>query len=123
MSFKKKFYKFTHWEFWPVYMFYLPNVYYALYYALIEKSLTFYTLANPGILNGGIGTESKFETQKLIPNSYVPKTVFHSRNSNHRNCTMTFARTTSNYWIIIYFIIHFSFTGFGTPFVAQFQIM
>ncbi len=82
MSFKKKFYKFTHWEFWPVYMFYIPNVYYALYYALIERSLTFYTLANPGILNGGIGTESKFETQKLIPNSYVPKTVFHSRNSN-----------------------------------------
>lgn len=82
MSLKKRIYKLFHWEFWNVYMFYIPNLYYALYYAFIERSLTFFTLTNPGIDNGGLGTESKHDTLKLIPSHLLPKTVFHSSKSN-----------------------------------------
>ena len=78
MSFRNSLYKFFHWEFWPVYMFYIPIAYYALYHALKQRSWTFIALANPGIKNGGIGTESKYLTQQLIPAKHVPKTLFFS---------------------------------------------
>lgn len=82
MSFKKTIYKIFHWEFWPIYMFYFPNAYYVIYHIFKEKSWTFFTLTNPGIENSGIGTESKYKTLQLIPEFYLPKTIFHSKKSS-----------------------------------------
>lgn len=101
MSLKKRIYKLTHWEFWPVYMFYLPNAYYALYYAFVEKSLTFYTLTNPGIFNGGIGTESKFKTQQLIPEHFVPNSVFHKKDNEIEHTLNSLKEKDLNFPIIV----------------------
>ncbi len=72
----KWFKRFTEWEFWPSYMFYVPNLPYALYLAMKAADFTFYAAVNPKIKNSGNGTESKFETLKLIPEALKPKSVF-----------------------------------------------
>lgn len=63
-------------------MFYVPNLPYAFYLAAKAKHSAFFSAANPSIKSSGNGTESKFETIKLIPEKHKPKTVFVS--SSHK---------------------------------------
>ena len=73
---KASFHKLTHWEYWPSYMFYLPNIPYSLYLAIKARNPVFFTATNPAIKNSGNGMESKYETIQMIPEAYKPKTVF-----------------------------------------------
>lgn len=57
-------------------MFYLPNLPYAFYLAIKAKHITFFSAANPSIKSSGNGTESKYDTLRLIPEKFRPKTVF-----------------------------------------------
>ncbi len=68
--------RFTNWEYWPSSMFYIPNLPYAFYLAAKAKHSAFFSAANPCIKSSGNGTESKYETIKLIPEEYRPKTIF-----------------------------------------------
>ena len=77
---KNRFHKLFHWEYWPLLMFYIPNIPYAIFHGIKIRSLVFYTGVNPGIQNSGIGSESKHATLKLLPEEYLPKAVFHSKN-------------------------------------------
>lgn len=63
------------WEYWPSYMFYLPNIPYAAYLAFKAKSLVFFSATNPAIKHSGNGSESKFSTLQLIPNEFRPKSI------------------------------------------------
>ncbi len=47
------------WEYWPVWLLYLPVFFYVLYLAVRYRSLTAFTAANPGIEDGGFKGESK----------------------------------------------------------------
>lgn len=80
---KNKFFrKFTEWEYWSSYMFYTPNIPYAIYLALKARHFAFYSATNPGIKSSGNGTESKFETLELIPEELKPKSIFVSIERN-----------------------------------------
>ena len=68
--------KFTQWEYWPAYMFYTPNIPYALYLSIKALSLVFYSATNPGIKSSGNGTESKFKNLEMIPDEFKPKSIF-----------------------------------------------
>ncbi|PCI09431.1 MAG: D-alanine--D-alanine ligase [Flavobacteriaceae bacterium] len=83
-NFKASFHKLTHWEHWPSYMFYLPNIPYSFYLALKAKNPVFFTATNPGIKNSGDGMESKYETIQMIPKIYRPKTVFVKVNADFK---------------------------------------
>ncbi|MFY0603364.1 MAG: D-alanine--D-alanine ligase [Flavobacteriaceae bacterium] len=74
---KNNIHKLFHWEYWPLIMFYIPNIPYALLHGIKEWNLVFYTAVNPGIKNSGIGSESKYNTLQKIPKEYVPKSVLH----------------------------------------------
>lgn len=76
MSRNKFFKNFTEWEYWSSFMFYAPNIPYAVYLALKAGNFTFFTATNPGIKSSGNGTESKFQTLKLIPEELKPKSIF-----------------------------------------------
>ena len=75
MNKRNFFHKLTNWEYWPTFMFYIPNVPYAFYLAAKARSLVFYTATNPGIKSSGNGTESKYKTIQLIPKKHRPKTI------------------------------------------------
>lgn len=79
------FLKIKHWEYWPSYLYYIPNLPYALYLAIRAKSLVFFSTVNPAIKNSGNGSESKFETIELIPNEFKPISIFIEANSNIEN--------------------------------------
>ena len=74
--------KITNWEYWPWYMFYVPNLPYAFYLALKAKNLVFFSATNPCISHSGNGSESKYKTLELIPEKFIPKTIFIKKNQN-----------------------------------------
>ncbi|MEM6645011.1 MAG: alpha/beta fold hydrolase [Bacteroidota bacterium] len=51
----------THWEFWPMWAIYPPVVVYGVWLSIKHRSATVFTLANPGMPDGGIVGESKAE--------------------------------------------------------------
>ena len=59
------------WEFWPVWMAYLPLVPWWLWLALRHRSFTVFALANPGIPTGGLRGESKSAILAHLP--WVPR--------------------------------------------------
>lgn len=67
--------KFSRYEYWPWWLFYLPVLPYWLYLAFKNKSLAYFTVANPGIELGGFYGESKTEILDLIDKQYLPKSV------------------------------------------------
>ena len=67
--------KLTQWEHWPTYMFYVPLIPYYLYKAIRARNLVFYLATNPAIKYSGNGTESKYKTIQLIPETFRPKTI------------------------------------------------
>jgi hypothetical protein len=75
MNVKKFFSVFLNWEYWPIYMFYIPNVPYGIYLVLKSKKIVFFSAVNPAIKSSGNGTESKYDTVQLIPKKYRPKSV------------------------------------------------
>jgi len=77
--------KFKAWEYWPTYMFYLPNIPYAVYLALRAKNLVFFSATNPCIKHSGNGSESKFATIKLIPTAFKPISIFIKANASIDN--------------------------------------
>lgn len=69
---KKKF----RWEFAPAWVVYFPIPFCWLYWSWRAGSFTFFTAANPGIYNGGLFGESKYDILKSILPEFLPKTVF-----------------------------------------------
>jgi pimeloyl-ACP methyl ester carboxylesterase/membrane protein DedA with SNARE-associated domain len=61
-----RFRRLTRWEFWPIYIFYPPIVFYILYLGLRYRCLMLFTSANPGIPAGGIVGESKSDILRQL---------------------------------------------------------
>jgi hypothetical protein len=72
---KKWFIRLTHKEFWAMWTHYLPAFFYYAFAALRERSLFFFTAANPTIPTGGMLGESKSDINKNIPPQYRPKNL------------------------------------------------
>lgn len=72
---KRWWYKLTHWEYWPVYIVYAPAAILWIFAMLRFRSFTFYKLANPAIINGGLYGDSKNDIYKLLPAETYPKTL------------------------------------------------
>lgn len=56
----------TRWEFWPMWMFYPPVILYVLYLAFKHRSLTLFTVTNPGIPASGFIGESKSDILRSL---------------------------------------------------------
>ena len=57
------------WEFWPLWLFYLPVVIYVIFLGIKYRSLTLFTAANPNIPLGGFVGESKYSILQGIKDS------------------------------------------------------
>lgn len=69
------FYKIFKYEYWPMLLFYIPVLPYWFYLAIKNKSLAYFSVANPGIDLGGFFGESKSEILALIDKKYLPKGI------------------------------------------------
>lgn len=68
--------KWTNYEYWPWWFFYIPLMPYWLYLAIKTKSLAYFTATNTNIELGGFFGESKIDILKQIAPEYKPKTFF-----------------------------------------------
>ncbi|HJZ71593.1 MAG TPA: VTT domain-containing protein [Vicinamibacterales bacterium] len=59
------------WEFWPTWLFYLPVIPYILWLALRYRGMSTITAANPGMPDGGIVGESKFDILRRLPSPWT----------------------------------------------------
>ncbi len=75
-KFKLFIHKLTHWEYWPFDIVYLPMYFVWFYYSAKARSFFFFNAANPSITNAGFLMESKKEIYDIIPDKYIPKTLF-----------------------------------------------
>lgn len=71
---KKFWVRFTHWEYWPFSLVYLPVFFYFIGLAIKNRSLFFFTASNPTIDFGGMFGEKKSEIYEIIPKEYLPET-------------------------------------------------
>ncbi|KMQ66968.1 hypothetical protein ACM46_02925 [Chryseobacterium angstadtii] len=70
---KYKWYRLTHWEFWPMWAIYLPCIFYYAWISIKSRSFGFFNAVNPGILHGGMTLEDKNFINKLLPQEYRAK--------------------------------------------------
>lgn len=64
------------WEFWPWRIVYVPVAAYWFFLAIKARGWVFFSAANPCMRFGGLVAYSKTDVTKLVPDAYLPKTVF-----------------------------------------------
>ncbi|NLP56677.1 hypothetical protein [Lutibacter sp. B1] len=96
-----KFTKLKNWEYWPAYMFYVPLLPYALYLALRAKNMVFFSAVNPAIVHSGNGSESKFKTLELIPESFRPTSIFIKAHESFNTVAQLIQKNNLKYPLII----------------------
>lgn len=93
--------KLKNWEYWPSYLFYLPNIPYAIYLALKAKNWVFFSATNPAIQHSGNGSESKFATIQLIPEAYKPISIFIKSQDSIANTLLKVEQNKLKYPLIV----------------------
>ena len=73
---KRFFIRLLHWEFWPMYIVYIPLYIYYVWLALKARNPWFWSASNPGIETGGMLGESKMDIFNIIPSHLKPVTLF-----------------------------------------------
>lgn len=68
--------KLSSWEYWPMWVLYIPVYVQHIWLSLKARSPFFIYKANPAIDEGFILCDSKFKTQQIVPEEYLPKTIF-----------------------------------------------
>jgi hypothetical protein len=74
--------KTLHWEYWPMWVVYLPASFYFIYLSIKARSFFFFSSANPSIETGGMFFESKWSIFQLIPQQYYPTTIYVAENTH-----------------------------------------
>lgn len=72
---KKFFIRLFNWEFWPMYLVYIPLYLYYVWLAIKARNLWFWSASNPGIETGGMLGESKMDIFNIIPAHLKPTTL------------------------------------------------
>ncbi|UOB18255.1 D-alanine--D-alanine ligase [Abyssalbus ytuae] len=67
--------KLTSWEYWPMWILYIPVWIQHFWLSIKARSLFFFLKTNPGIKEGFILSDSKYNTLKLVPKEYLPETI------------------------------------------------
>lgn len=75
-SLKLIWHKITHWEYWPFWLIYYPMAPVWAFYSIKARSIFFFNAANPGMKNGGMAMISKMDIYNMIPDKFIPKTIF-----------------------------------------------
>jgi hypothetical protein len=77
--YRKQYIQTVHWEYWPMWLVYMPVSFYFMYLSIKARSLFFFSASNPNIENGGMFFESKWLIYQQIPKELFPTTIFINR--------------------------------------------
>jgi len=77
--------RWSRWEFWPTWLFYVPVAAHIAWLAARHRGLSTISAANPGMPDGGIVGESKFDIlQKLPPQWTIPSILVQTGTADDR---------------------------------------
>lgn len=93
--------KLLNWEYWPFAVIYTPAILYWFFLSLKARSFFFFSAANPGIETGGMLGESKIKILKLVPQEYLPKTIYHYRNSRWEDTRQSLEKNQMQFPLIV----------------------
>ncbi|TRZ42797.1 hypothetical protein [Robertkochia solimangrovi] len=71
--------KCSSWEYWPMWILYIPVVLQHGWLSVKTRSLFFFLKVNPGIKKGFILSDPKWESFKLVPSEFLPITILLSK--------------------------------------------
>lgn len=74
--------KISSWEYWPMWILYVPVFIQHFYLSIRARSLFFFLKVNPAIAGGFILSDEKHTTLKLVPESLKPKGFVINKNSS-----------------------------------------
>ncbi|MCF8277824.1 MAG: hypothetical protein K9J17_13905 [Flavobacteriales bacterium] len=89
------------WEFWPWRIVYVPVAVYWFFLAIKARGWVFFSAANPCMRFGGLVAYSKTDVTKLVPEDYLPKTVFVELNDSPSQVLTTVKEKEMSYPLII----------------------
>jgi membrane protein DedA with SNARE-associated domain len=71
--------RWSRWEFWPTWLFYLPVTAWIAWLAVRHRGLSTITAANPGMPDGGLVGESKFDILRQLPADWTVPSILVAR--------------------------------------------
>ena len=77
-----KFQRAIRWEFWPWKIVYVPVAVFWFFLAIRARGWVFFSAANPSMRFGGLIAYSKSKMNRLIPEEFLPKTIYLSGNES-----------------------------------------
>ncbi len=92
--------KLRSWEYWPLNVVYTPIYLYWLWLGAKAGTLMFFEALNPGIKHGGLYGDSKKDILALIPEAYLPRTIFVPKGQPLPKIVATIAEKGISYPII-----------------------
>ncbi len=101
LSWKLKWHKLLHWEYWSLQAIYYPLFPVWLFYSIKARSFFFFNAANPSITNGGMAMESKMDIYKLVPDHLFPRTILIRKAYNWEAAYTAFIKSQIAYPLIV----------------------
>ncbi len=89
------------WEFWPWRIVYLPVAVYWFFLSIRARGWVFFSAANPSMRFGGFVAYSKSKVNKLVPEKYVPRTVYLSATDSIEEALRTIQESQMAFPIIV----------------------
>ncbi|MBT4904209.1 MAG: hypothetical protein HON57_03390 [Flavobacteriaceae bacterium] len=74
--------RWSNFEFWPFWIFYIPAYFYWMYLAIRARKCTYFTTLNPIMNNSGAFEVSKWSYLSKFPKSWIPKSFKTNTNSS-----------------------------------------
>lgn len=96
-----KWYRLTHWEFWPMWAVYLPCIFYYFWISLKSRSFGFFKAVNPAIVHGGMTLEDKHFVNQLLPQRYRAKSFLVTSGTTHDAVENIIKENELNYPVIL----------------------
>ena len=95
-----KLHRLFHWEYWPVWIVYLPCFLIYPFYATRARSFLFFVAANPSMDNGGAFLTSKKKVYDLFAPQLVPATLLVNEPTDVEGCEAWLAKHQIDYPLI-----------------------
>ncbi|MFT7101567.1 MAG: hypothetical protein ACJAYA_000121 [Bacteroidia bacterium] len=89
------------WEFWAWRVVYLPVAVYWFFLAIKARAWVFFSAANPCMRFGGLVAYSKTDVTKLVPDRYLPNTIFIESNSAFEDISKQLVQKKMTFPLII----------------------
>ena len=101
MESRKRIPKWLKWEFWPYWFFYTPVYLLIVMHAIRARTLSYFTLANPGMKMGGFSSYSKWDILRQLENKYIPRTICFTHRPTNEEVLQRMAQEKISFPIIM----------------------